>query len=49
MSTASEIAGLSLRHFQRLIEKDQVPLVKINRKHFITTAEFKAWRRKAKR
>ena len=49
LPAAAEIVGLSIRQFRRLMSKDQVPLVKINRSHFITFTELQAWRRKAKR
>ena len=41
--TAAEMAGFSLRHFRRLIEEDQIPIVQINRKFFILSRVFDNW------
>jgi len=41
--TAAGMAGFSLRHFRRLIEEDQIPIVQINRKFFILSRDFNSW------
>jgi hypothetical protein len=41
--TAAGMAGFSLRHFRRLIEEDQIPIVQINRKFFILSRDFNNW------
>ena len=43
ISTAAEMAGFSLRHFRRIIEEDQIPIVQIGRKFFITGKDFRLW------
>ena len=41
--TAAEMAGFSLRHFRRIIEEDQIPIVQIGRKFFILGRDFSSW------
>lgn len=40
---ASELAGFSIRHFRRIIEEDQIPIVEIGRKFFILGRDFEKW------
>ena len=40
---AAEMAGFSLRHFRRIIEEDQIPIVQIGRKFFILGRDFTSW------
>ena len=49
--TASEMAGFSVRHFRRIIEEDQIPIVQIGRRFFILGRDFNSWEaaKKAKR
>jgi hypothetical protein len=42
--TAAEMAGFSLRHFRRIIEEDQIPVVQIGRKFFILGRDFTNWK-----
>jgi hypothetical protein len=48
---AAEIAGFSVRHFRRIIDEEQIPIVQIGRKFFIMGKDFERWqltnRRKA--
>jgi len=44
VSTAARMAGFSIRHFRRIIEKDDIPIMQIGRKFFIVTANFEEWR-----
>jgi hypothetical protein len=41
--TAAELAGFSIRHFRRIIEEDQIPIVQIGRKFFILGRDFTTW------
>ena len=41
--TAAEMAGFSLRHFRRIIEEDNIPIVQIGRKFFILGRDFTSW------
>jgi hypothetical protein len=41
--TAAEMAGFSLRHFRRIIEEDNIPIVQIGRKFFILGKDFSNW------
>jgi hypothetical protein len=41
--TAAELAGFSLRHFRRIIEEDQIPVMQIGRKFFILGRDFSNW------
>ena len=41
--TAAEMAGFSIRHFRRIIEEDNIPIVQIGRKFFILGRDFTAW------
>jgi hypothetical protein len=42
--TAAEMAGFSLRHFRRIIEEDNIPIVQIGRKFFILGRDFTNWK-----
>ena len=41
--TAAEMAGFSIRHFRRIIEEDDIPIVQIGRKFFILGRDFTTW------
>jgi hypothetical protein len=41
--TAAGLAGFSLRHFRRIIEEDNIPIVQIGRKFFILGRDFSSW------
>ena len=41
--TAAEMAGFSLRHFRRIIEEDNIPIVQIGRKFFILARDLENW------
>jgi hypothetical protein len=41
--TAAEMAGFSIRHFRRIIEEDNIPIVQIGRKFFILGRDFANW------
>ena len=41
--TAAELAGFSIRHFRRIIEEDNIPIVQIGRKFFILGRDFTSW------
>ena len=41
--TAAELAGFSIRHFRRIIEEDQIPIMQIGRKFFILSRDFDSW------
>jgi len=41
--TAAELAGFSIRHFRRIIEEDNIPIVQIGRKFFILGRAFNSW------
>ena len=40
---AADLAGFSLRHFRRIIEEDEIPIVQIGRKFFILGRDFSSW------
>ncbi len=42
--TAARLAGFSIRHFRRIIEEDEIPIMQIGRKFFIVAANFEEWR-----
>jgi hypothetical protein len=44
VSTAARMAGFSIRHFRRIIEEDEIPIMQIGRKFFIVAANFEAWK-----
>lgn len=44
VSTAARLAGFSIRHFRRIIEEDDIPIMQIGRKFFIVAANFEAWK-----
>jgi hypothetical protein len=37
-------AGYSVRQFRRIIEEDQIPLMRIGRKFFIISSDFEKWK-----
>ena len=41
--TAAELAGFSIRHFRRINEEDNIPIVQIGRKFFILGRDFNNW------
>lgn len=41
--TAARMAGFSIRHFRRIIEEDDIPIMQIGRKFFIVAARFEEW------
>ena len=41
--TAARMAGFSIRHFRRIIEQDEIPIMQIGRKFFIVAARFEEW------
>lgn len=43
---AARMAGFSIRHFRRIIEEDEIPIMQIGRKFFIVAANFEAWKEK---
>lgn len=44
VSTAARMAGFSIRHFRRIIEEDEIPIMQIGRKFFIVASNFEAWK-----
>ena len=42
--TAARMAGFSIRHFRRIIEEDEIPIMQIGRKFFIVAARYEEWR-----
>jgi hypothetical protein len=42
--TAARMAGFSIRHFRRIIEEDEIPIMQIGRKFFIVASNFESWR-----
>ncbi len=46
VSSAARLAGFSIRHFRRIIEEDEIPIMQIGRKFFIVAANFEAWKSK---
>ena len=41
--TATRLAGFSIRHFHRIIEEDEIPIMQIGQKFFIVAARFEEW------
>ena len=41
--SAARLAGFSIRHFRRIIEEDEIPIMRIGRKFFIVAKNFEAW------
>ena len=41
---AARMAGFSIRHFRRIIEEDEIPIMQIGRKFFIVAANFEVWK-----
>ncbi len=44
VSTAARLAGFSIRHFRRIIEEDEIPIMQVGRKFFIVASNFEAWK-----
>jgi hypothetical protein len=44
LTSAAFEAGYSTRHFRKIIEEDQIPLLQIGRKFFILTRDLEAWK-----
>jgi hypothetical protein len=44
VSTAARMAGFSIRHFRRIIEEDEIPIMQIGRKFFIVATKFAEWK-----
>jgi hypothetical protein len=38
--SAAELAGLSLRHFRRIMKRDCIPIIQIRRKFFILAGDL---------
>jgi hypothetical protein len=38
------MAGFSIRHFRRIIEEDEIPIMQIGRKFFIVATKFAEWK-----
>lgn len=45
IATAAGMAGLSARHFRRVLEEDRVRTIQIGRKMFILGTDFEHWAR----
>ena len=43
IDTAAKMAGISTRHFHRIIEEERIRVVQIGRKHFILSSDFSHW------
>ena len=43
IATAAKMAGISTRHFRRIIEEERIRVVQIGRKHFILSSDFAYW------
>ena len=41
---SSRLAGFSIRHFRRIIEEDDIPIMQVGRKYFIVASNFEAWK-----
>ena len=41
--SAARLAGFSIRHFRRIIEEDEIPIMQIGRKFFIVANNFETW------
>ncbi len=41
--SAAQLAGFSARHFRRIIEEDEIPIMQIGRKFFIVAKNFETW------
>jgi hypothetical protein len=37
-------AGYSLRHFRKIVQEDQIPVILIGQKHFISLVDLEAWK-----
>jgi hypothetical protein len=46
---AAELAGFSVRHFRRIIEDEEIPIVQIGRKFFILGRDFENWENSKKK
>ena len=43
IDTAAKMAGISTRHFRRIIAEERIRVVQIGRKHFILGSDFAHW------
>lgn len=41
---AAEMAGYCIRHFRRIMEEENIPVMQIRHKQFILARDFDAWR-----
>jgi excisionase family DNA binding protein len=48
ITTAAQMAGISRRHFFRIVRQDKIRTVQIGRKFFVSTTDFLAWARDKK-
>lgn len=48
METAAQIAGVTPRHFRRIVEEDGIRIIQIGRKSFILGSDFSDWARSKK-
>lgn len=44
ITKAAVVAGYSPRHFRRIIEADNIPVMRIGRKFFIVGRDFETWK-----
>jgi len=44
LTSAAFEAGYSTRHFRKIIEEDQIPLLQVGRKFFILARDLEAWK-----
>jgi hypothetical protein len=42
--TAARLAGFSIRHFRKIIEEDEIPVMPVGRKFFIVASNFEDWK-----
>jgi hypothetical protein len=47
--TAATLAGYSKRQFERIIGVENIPVVRIGRKHFILGRDFRNWEERRKK
>ena len=43
ISSAARLDGYSVRHFRRIIEDNEIPVMEIGRKLFISSKDFEQW------
>ena len=41
---SSPFGGFSIRHFRRIIEEDEIPIMQVGRKFFTVASNFEAWK-----